>query len=107
MRPGAIRQPSGRPPSGPLDGLMLPLSHAVLWNLTSTTGNSVTCTLWRSPRFAVVSVAIGGTDIVVERFPEEMDARRFAKQLHADFVSQGCVERSESDGSPRQVGDDS
>ena len=69
-------------------------ARVTLWEVRSITGNSVTCVLVTSPRTASLSVFIGDAEIVVERFPVETEARRYAKGLYADFISQGCVDTS-------------
>ena len=76
---------------------MAPLSRMRLWEVRSTSGKPVTCVLSTSPHTASLSIAIGGAEIVVERFPLETEARRHARNLYADFISQGCVDTSKPD----------
>ena len=73
--------------------LTLP-SPTILWKLRSTSGKPVTCVLSVALRTAALSVFIGDAEIVTERFPLDLEARKFAKGLYADFLSQGCVEMS-------------
>jgi hypothetical protein len=68
-----------------------------MWEVRSISGRPVTCVLSMSPRTVLLSIAIGGTEIVVERFSDEADARRYAKSLYADFIAQGCVKTSKPD----------
>jgi hypothetical protein len=72
-------------------------STVTLWEVWTTSGKPVTCVLSTTPRTATLSIAIGGVDIVVERFPLETEARRYARTLYLDFKSQGCVDTSKRD----------